>query len=265
MTPPELPRTLFHPPAVTSFGRRNLCTSQCGCLGPSDIARDTAQSDTPHHAARSSQTRPGELRRVPQEEAEVQSRSVRADLPALPLCNYLIICGATDYPCSNCVSRGATCVFTGRRGQASTQDSNEAVSLRSENAAIKERLEKLERIVLSGSSVSSDTRRPSVREAVLPSPSVSSPAETEAAKGYREDFLWLEGVGSGENNRLPSLSPTFRIRVAHVSEIVQNTINGFYHEHDIPLPTEEEAAIFVDVHTTRIDPAQHFTHVPTRM
>lgn len=173
-----------------------------------------------------------------------------------------------DYPCSNCVSRGTTCIFTGKRGLATPSRSSEpddAAVLRSENAAIKERLEKLERIVLSGSTPSSsETRHSSSRRPVLPSPSVSTPAETEAHQSYREDFLWLEGVGSGENTRLPSLSPTFRIRVARIDEIVKNTINGFYHEHDIPLPTPEEAAVFVDVHTARIDPAQHFTHVPTR-
>ena len=165
------------------------------------------------------------------------------------------------------MSRGTTCIFAGKRTQPASlrpSELDDTAALRSENAIIRERLEKLERIVLSGTPSSSESRQSSLRQAILPSPSVSSPAETEATKGYREDFLWLEGVGNGENTRLPSLSPTFRIRIARIDEIVKSTINGFYHEHDIPLPTEEEAAVFVDVHTNRIDPAQHFTHVPTR-
>lgn len=160
-------------------------------------------------------------------------------------------------------------MYTGKRAHETPLLAHEsdAAALRSENAAIRERLEKLEQALLSSSTPSSsDTRDLSLRHNILPTPSASTPAvaEAEATKGYREDFLWLEGVGHGENTRLPSLSPTFRIRVARIEEIVKNTINGFYHEHDIPLPTLEEAAVFIDVHTTRIDPAQHFTHVPTR-
>ena len=100
-------------------------------------------------------------------------------------------------------------------------------------------------------------------EDVFPSPSASTPAETERAQTYHDDFLWLEGVGSGENTRLPSLAPTFRIRVVRVSEIFKNVSDGLYHEHDIPLPEEDETAVFLEYYTGRIDPGQHFSHVPT--
>lgn len=134
---------------------------------------------------------------------------------------------------------------------------------------------RLEQVVLSavqlGPSVPSDcesiddpaNQRAELPLPELPTPTVSTPADIERNQGYKEDFLWLEGVGTGENGRLPSLSPPFRIRVSHVHEILEGRAKSAYHEHDIPLPLEDEAAVFLEYYTERIDPGQHFTHGPT--
>lgn len=114
-----------------------------------------------------------------------------------------------EQPCSNCATRGAPCIFLGRKVAVATTSNasvpTDAGDLRVENAAIKARLDRLEEIVFSNGSKydggasepPSKIRRIDHHDSTIPTPSstTSSYSDLELARKYRHDVEWLDAVG----------------------------------------------------------------------
>ncbi|KAK5173531.1 uncharacterized protein LTR77_002212 [Saxophila tyrrhenica] len=183
-----------------------------------------------------------------------------------------------EVPCSNCAARSITCDYGVARPveprPSSKQD--ELSVLRTDNAAIKARLERLESLVCNGGSPASDapaelntrpakTRRLLEGEA-LPSPAttVSNANDAEVAKEYRGDFQWLEGVGSQENTRLPQLSTPLPVLVVPLEEIISHALSApDQSQRTILLPPYEQAKSLMERYIEQLDPVQHLIHCPT--
>ena len=115
-----------------------------------------------------------------------------------------------EQPCSNCIARGISCDFRGQLVGSTASDfsprAEEIRCLRSENVAIRARLERLEEVVYSNTNGYGPERPTKVRRVVGQEKStvgIVSPASTSAttpnidtAKSYRGDFQWLEGIGA---------------------------------------------------------------------
>jgi hypothetical protein len=129
-------------------------------------------------------------------------------------------------PCSNCTARGIPCDFKVATVQYTRLQSNtepeDVSSLRSENVAIKARLERLEELIYSNrNDVDPAETRPSKARKIdtgssaFPSPSTSITANTpdsEVARSYKGDFQWLEGVGECGVHYAPRIPLTSRRR-----------------------------------------------------
>ena len=181
-----------------------------------------------------------------------------------------------EQPCSNCVARGVTCDFQGRKVPtvlySSISPEDEVAALRAENVAIRTRIDRLEEITYNGNYNKTGERPTKARRLVeregdvgLPSPStgLSISPESELSKTHKDDLQWLEGVGTQENTRLPQLSTPFSIRIVQLQHIVQQASFEGQHERCILLPDADLGLQLFERYAEQLEPLQHLLHIPT--
>lgn len=173
-----------------------------------------------------------------------------------------------EQPCSNCASRGVECVFVGGKAPPATAPrttvSNDICSLRSENAAIKARLDALEELVLNSDlhpaifgspERPAKVRRVAQSDVTIPTPdsTLSSRSDQDQAKPYQDELERLGSVGCRENTRLPQLSTDFDIRIGTVQQIVHRIARN-WQERCIFLPTETQSLQLFHSYVDQVDP-----------